>query len=174
VWTTTHGGYTLALANNPVYYDEVLDGPPGAVWSGPNQRAWWAVLSRRTWGLPEPRADRVLHALALETIRRRPRDFLRASAARLGRLWGVAPSSGAYPAPLRLATAAWTIPLWLALGAGLARRDPWRWPRVAAPLLLAALTAVHAAYWTDMRMRAPMVPAIALIAAGAGLRRGGR
>ena len=22
VWTTTHGGYTLALANNPVYYDE--------------------------------------------------------------------------------------------------------------------------------------------------------
>ena len=20
VWTTTHGGYTLALANNPVYY----------------------------------------------------------------------------------------------------------------------------------------------------------
>ncbi len=31
VWTTTHGGYTLALANNPVYYAEVLDGPPGAV-----------------------------------------------------------------------------------------------------------------------------------------------
>ena len=22
VWTTTHGGYTLALANNPVYYRE--------------------------------------------------------------------------------------------------------------------------------------------------------
>ena len=41
VWTTTHGGYTLALANNPVYYAEVLDGPPGAVWSGPNQRRWW-------------------------------------------------------------------------------------------------------------------------------------
>ena len=29
VWTTTHGGYTLALANNPVYYREVLHGPPG-------------------------------------------------------------------------------------------------------------------------------------------------
>ena len=40
VWTTTHGGYTLALANNPTYYAEVLDGPPGAVWSGPNQRRW--------------------------------------------------------------------------------------------------------------------------------------
>ena len=29
VWSTTHGGYTLALANNPVYYAEVLDGPAG-------------------------------------------------------------------------------------------------------------------------------------------------
>ena len=50
VWTTTHGGYTLALANNPVYYAEVLDGPPGAVWSGPNQRRWWER--------PEPRDGR--------------------------------------------------------------------------------------------------------------------
>ena len=33
VWTTTHGGYTLALANNPVYYRDVLNGPPGG--SGP-------------------------------------------------------------------------------------------------------------------------------------------
>jgi len=31
VWTTTHGGYTLALANNPVYYRNVLDGEP---WPG--------------------------------------------------------------------------------------------------------------------------------------------
>ena len=27
--TTTHGGYTLALANNPVYYRDVLNGAPG-------------------------------------------------------------------------------------------------------------------------------------------------
>ncbi len=40
IWTTTHGGYTLALANNRQYYADVLDGPPGAVWSGPNQAAW--------------------------------------------------------------------------------------------------------------------------------------
>ena len=34
VWTTTHGGYTLALANNEVYYRDVLNGSPGAVWTG--------------------------------------------------------------------------------------------------------------------------------------------
>ncbi len=30
VWTTTHGGHTLALANNPVYYAEVVNGPAGS------------------------------------------------------------------------------------------------------------------------------------------------
>ena len=29
LWTTTHGGYTLALGNNPVYYREVLHGRLG-------------------------------------------------------------------------------------------------------------------------------------------------
>src|SRR5690606_30600473 len=60
VWTTTHGGYTLALANNPAYYDAVLNGPPGAVWSGPSQQRWWSGVERRTAGLPEPQADRTL------------------------------------------------------------------------------------------------------------------
>ena len=43
VWTTTHGGYTLALANNPVYYREVLNGPPGRVWTGHDQWLWWRL-----------------------------------------------------------------------------------------------------------------------------------
>ena len=33
-------------------------------------------------------------------------------------------------------------------------------------MMIVGLTVVHFAYWTDMRMRAPIVPAIALIAAG--------
>jgi hypothetical protein len=169
VWTTTHGGYTLALANNPVYYDEILNGPPGAVWGGAAQGAWWKGLNRATAGLPEPQADRILRSSAVRTIGEHPRDFLRASAARIGRFWGIAPSIRVYPAALRLATAMWTVPLWLALAIGLGRRGLWRWPCVAAPALLVTLTVVHVAYWSDMRMRAPIVPAIALIAAGAGL-----
>ena len=37
----TNGGYTLALANNPVYYRDVLNGPSGRVWSGQDQWEWW-------------------------------------------------------------------------------------------------------------------------------------
>ncbi len=166
VWTTTHGGYTLALANNPAYYADVLDGPPGAVWQGPGQDAWFAWVARRIRRLPEPEGDRVLRDEAIRVMVRRPRDFTRASLARLGRFWGVAPTRGLYSTTVRAATALWTIPLWLTLGLGLVSRDLWRWPRLAAPACLFALTAVHAFYWTDLRMRAPIVPAVALIVAG--------
>jgi 4-amino-4-deoxy-L-arabinose transferase-like glycosyltransferase len=165
VWTTTHGGYTLALANNQVYYAEVLDGPPGAVWSGANQKRWFDAIGPTVSGLSEPAADRRLRANALGFCRARPRDFARASAARLARFWSVRPAGAVYPGGLRALVAVWTIPLWLTLVAGLAHKASWCWPRVAAPAMLVGLSAVHAFYWTDMRMRAPLVPAIALIAA---------
>jgi hypothetical protein len=97
----------------------------------------------------------------------RPGDFVRASAARLGRFWGLAPAGAVYPRWLRVATAAWTVPLWAALALGLTRRSTWLWPRVAAPATLAALSLVHTVYWTDLRMRAPVVPAVALLSASA-------
>lgn len=167
VWTTTHGGYTLALANNPAYYADVVDGPPGAVWSGPNQRAWFEWVARSTADMTPIQADRFLRGEALRMARERPGTFLRASIARLGRFWGVAPAGAVYSGGLRWATAFWTVPLWAAFACGLSCRALWRWPRLAAPLLILGLTAVHALYWTDMRMRVPIVPAIGLVAAGA-------
>jgi hypothetical protein len=50
---------------------------------------------------------------------------------------------------------------------GLVQAELWRWPRIAAPLVVAGLSMVHSVFWTDLRMRAPIIPAIALIAAGA-------
>ena len=167
ILTTTHGGYTLALANNPVYYDEVVNGPPGAVWSGHNQWLWWDSVNRAGRGLAEPEADRRLRRETLQFIAARPRDFARASLQRLGRFWGLAPAGVVYPKALRFATALWTVPLWVALVLGLARRPTWYWPGIVAPLCLIGLTLVHGVYWTDLRMRAAVVPAIALIAAGA-------
>jgi hypothetical protein len=169
VWTTTHGGYTLFLANNPVYYDEVVNGPPGAVWMGHNQWLWWDSVNRLTRGLTEPQADGKLRASALEVIAARPVDFLRASVARLKRFWGLAPAAAIYPPALRFIAALWTAPLWAALVLGLARRNAWCWPRVSAPMIIVALSAVHTVYWTDQRMRAPIVPAIAVVAAGASV-----
>jgi 4-amino-4-deoxy-L-arabinose transferase-like glycosyltransferase len=165
--TTTHGGYTLALANNPVYYDEVVNGPPGAVWTGPNQALWWDAVSQAGRGLSEPEADRRLGRATVRFITTRPGDFTRASVQRLGRFWGLAPAGAVYPRPLRIGSALWTLPLWVALGLGLARRRSWRWPLVAAPLSLIGLSLVHTVYWTDLRMRAAVVPAIAVVAATA-------
>ena len=88
--------------------------------------------------------------------------------ARLGHFWSVAPAASVYSASVRWASIAWTIPLWLAMALGLSQRSLWHWPRIAAPLMVIGLTLVHAVFWTDLRMRAPIVPAIALIAAGAG------
>jgi hypothetical protein len=68
---------------------------------------------------------------------------------------------------VRWATALWTNPLWIAFGLGLFRRGLWRWPEIAGPLSIAGLSLVHTLFWTDLRMRAPIVPAIALVAASA-------
>lgn len=164
IWTTTHGGYTLALANNPTYYREVLDGPPGRVWTGEDQWRWWDSVRRETAGMSEPRADRYLQASVWKLARARPWDFARASLARLEHFWSVAPSSAVYPAPARWATISWTVPLWLAFLLGLPRSIR-SWPWVAAPMVIIGLSAVHTVFWTDLRMRAPIVPAIALVAA---------
>ena len=102
-------------------------------------------------------------------IRERPLDFGRSVLARLGHFWSVAPVASVYSRGVRWATMAWTLPLWLAVLLALPRRDLWYWPRIVAPLSAIGLTLVHGFFWTDMRMRAPIVPAIALIAAGAAL-----
>lgn len=171
ITTTTHGGYTLALANNSTYYDDVLNGPSGGVWTGQRQFEWFAKVNTEMANLSEPEADRRLRATAVRLAMERPRDFARAALARLGRFWAVAPASAVYPRWMRIASAVWTIPLWVALLAGLASRSLWRWPRVLAVAAIVALSIVHVAYWTDLRMRAPLVPAIALVAAGVSCRR---
>ena len=169
VWTTTHGGYTLALGNNEAYYRDVLDGSPGQVWYGRDQWLWWDSVNRATAGMTEPQADRYLQNRVVRTALDQPVTFLRACFDRLKRFWSVAPAVSVYSRGVRWVTAAWTVPLWIGLALGLVQLGLWRWPRVAAPILVAGLTAVHALYWTDLRMRAPIVPAIALIAVSAVL-----
>jgi hypothetical protein len=168
VWTTTHGGYTLSLANNPEYYKNVLNGPPGTVWTGPSQRAWAIRINRGHKGLGEPAADREIRREAVRFILDHPRDFLRASLARLGRFWGLAPAGSVYSWPLRLATLAWTLPFWMAVALALTSARLWTWPDVASVSQVVALSLVHSVFWTDLRMRAPVVPALALMAVHAG------
>ena len=264
VLTTTHGGYTLHLANNPIFYGEVVRGPVGAVWDGGSLERWqerqraayrrefnvggldtngrgyffppregwegspndvpYSLFSAETlfrgqgddaeslrltwtggdnlrveWGprdrwspADELRRDRWHRDRALETIRADPLGFARAVPVRVSRLWGPAPlgeAAAGLPRAAWWAVAAWNAAVFLLALAGAVRvyRGRTR-PACAAPahtrdacghegnapnwrpvfLLIASVTLVHAIYWSNARMRAPLVPAIAVLA-GAGL-----
>jgi hypothetical protein len=117
--------------------------------------------------MTEPQADRFLRDSVVELARNEPQMFLRACVARLSTFWSAVPAEGVYGRATRLITAAWTIPLWLALLAGAFHPRFRRWPGVAVIAAILGLSIVHTLYWTDMRMRAPIVPAIALVAASA-------
>ena len=177
ILTTTHGGYTLLLGNNPVFYRQVVEKPWGTVWNdappGKRQADWYAdVEARMRNELPaaatEIERDRWLSRRARMHIADEPGTFLQACWLRVRRLWNIVPlgdSARQAPPP-----ALWAIGLFYlienvgaAVGLFRLRRGEWRrW----LPLLLLCLsvTAVHLVYWSNARMRAPLIPAIALLA----------
>jgi len=199
--TTTHGGYTLLLGNNPSFYRFLSTGPWGSVWNSEElDRAWqqrhlvpdahdprWSDLALARLTLParspatvrdgEFADDRFAYALARRYMRDRPGMFGWACLVRLGRFWGVWPhavtaSESSARRAFRYLVAVWYLVVWvLALtGAGAQGwalvRNPWR----SGVWLCLAFTAVHVFYWTDLRMRAPLTPFLAILAAAGAAR----
>jgi hypothetical protein len=172
ILTTTHGGYTLLLGNNPEFYEYLRCGPPGGVWDAGR----WNVAQAPA--ADELQADRQAYAKAWQNIRREPGMFLYAAGVRVGRLWAPTPhrvvaDAGGWPAAGRYAIALWylvELPLaavgaWAVLRRGFGGRTA-RWLILAAVLQAVTWTAMHAVYWSNMRMRAPLMPAIAIAATG--------
>ena len=196
IFTTTHGGYTLLLGNNPVFYREVVDRPWGTVWDRGSLAKWNRSLeaAMRQENPPvesESARDRWMTRRAISNIRAQPAEFLRACQLRMLRFWNVAPLGPATDAirsvwlrfcrltgqenwktyrddavtivrwGLSLFYAAITIGLLLSL----LRMNRTEW-RCFSPLLLliVSLCVVHLFYWANTRMRAPLIPAIALLA----------
>ena len=179
--TTTHGGYTLLLANNSVFADEVVDQPWGTVWSGESLARWQAGLDVRLGRELGPNAselerDRRLSQWGREFIAAEPRRFARAVWHRVRSLWSVVPHGDTESGPSRLVIVAvggfYSI-LLLAFVVGMfvvARRSEWsRWWLLYA--LVITVQGVHLVYWTNARMRAPLTPVIALFAVAAAQRR---
>lgn len=172
--TTTHGGYTLLLANNPVFYDEVVDRPWGTVWGGDSLARWQADQDERLErdlgpGASEIARDRRLSAIAREFIAAEPRRFARAVWHRVRSLWSPVPHGDATDGPARwlIEAVGWYYSMaLLAFAVGMiviARRpDRGRWWLLFA--LVVTVQAVHLVYWTNARMRAPLTPVIALFA----------
>jgi len=163
--TTTHGGYTLLLGNNPSFYDYLRNGAWGSVWNANRFNQSWAVSKPDD----EISADRLAYDEALRNIAERPGMFCHACAVRIGRLWQFVPYRVVdREGPLRR-LARWSVGVWYlavlslsaigALSMFWQRRSPeWIW----GLLLIGCLMAVHTVYWTNMRMRAPLMPVLAL------------
>jgi len=183
--TTTHGGYTLLLANNPDFYEYLRSAPAGTVWEcSALDRAWAARMPRGT-PADEVRADRMAYADAFQNIRNEPAMFCYASLVRIGRLYSLAPhqvvaNEGTLRRLVRYAVGAgYAIEFGLALFgfvviAGGRRHAKHQQGWIYSVLLVACLTAAHAVYWTDMRMRAPLMPVLNIAVAWGLASIGGR
>jgi 4-amino-4-deoxy-L-arabinose transferase-like glycosyltransferase len=181
ILTTTHGGYTLLLAHNPLYTREVVNRGWGAVWAIDADAEWenWIATEMRA---DFPEFDSAEKSVAAELLRDRwmsrrawryirddPGTAIRTSGTLLGRIWNVVPmtvTKRGLSGWTRLAIGVFYVAVFLSAVAGLVRltRAEWFrwWPLVA---LLLGFTAVHSLYWADMRMRAPLMPAVFLLAA---------
>lgn len=175
ILATTHGGYTLLLANNPHFYVYLTGRRPGPWDARELQQGMRAAAHAEAGfvdGVPrEIQRDQLDNRLAWRTIRHHPHLFLRAASERLWRLWGPLPQARSADESLprrvlRSLTGAWYAAWTLLALAGLVAlghrllRLPWAWGMA----LCLTFTAVHLFYWTDFRMRAPLLPVVYLLA----------
>tara|TARA_R110002095_G_scaffold81637_1_gene70917 strand:+ start:77181 stop:78545 length:1365 start_codon:yes stop_codon:yes gene_type:complete len=172
ILSTTHGGYTLLLGNNPVFYKEVVQQPWGAVWSGESLHAWQKSLEQDIAQSDPPikteqERDRWMYQRAKHYIAAQPDLFVQSCLLRLKRFWNISPLTSSTITSHSIFSwgiaGYYTMILIGCLG-GLFLVT-WKREKGWGPLiwLLFSFTLVHLFYWTNMRMRAPLVPAIALL-----------
>ncbi len=176
---TTHGGYTLLLANNPEFYEWLRTGAWGDVWRADQFNADWDHRKPSD----ELDANRLAYREAWQNIGREPGIFCYACLVRLGRFWSPLPHQVSADETTmrrlsRYAVAVWYVVEFLLAGMGawciFRCRRTWNeslqfW--LYGLLLVMSLTAVHSLFWTDMRMRSVVMPVVALAAAVACDRR---
>ena len=177
VLTTTHGGYTLLLGNNDAYFQQVTARPLLEEWRdrAPDQfqHRWFQQLVSEMDreigpGAGELAQDRWMYRRARRDISANPRLFLRACLLRCAEFWNViplSPSRSGISAVLVWGTCAgYAIELSLFVVGLLSLLRRWddRWFFLLVLILNFSL--VHLLYWSNMRMRAPLMPLIAVIA----------
>jgi hypothetical protein len=182
IWMTTHGGYTLLLANNPWFYEHLRRHGGSRTWdAGEFHRRWQERYTRGLdpavvrdalapeWpGFPPPAAteltdDAFANRMAWATIAEQPGIFLASGLVRVAWLWAWWPGPDGGGAAIRMVTAFWYGAIFMGVGWGCMKGCRGNVEaRAWSPMLLLALslTMVHALYWSNMRMRAPLMPAM--------------
>ncbi|GAB6166682.1 glycosyltransferase family 39 protein [Thermostilla marina] len=169
---TTHGGYTLYLANNPWFYD-FLRGSESPVWNAEEFNLHWESRRRACRG-DEVCADRTAYRLAFRAIQDDPAGFAWACVVRFGRFWSPLPHrlnehESWHRTAIRGLVGAWYLGWTGAFVLGIFRRwryskyrSVWKngwvlWPGLACAV---ALSGAHTLFWSNMRMRAPLMPVL--------------
>lgn len=182
--TTTHGGYTLLLGNNPDFYQFLRTSRAGDVWNPPDghlmdsirvierseRPAAWHEYERMTPTDREVVEDDMAYRFAWRSAATDPAAFVRACLYRTGQFWSPLPharsaNESAAARGLRYVIAAWYLVIGGALIVGAVRlgrkwlSPPWLWTL----LLVASFASAHVLYWSNLRMRGPVTPALSLI-----------
>jgi hypothetical protein len=181
IWATTHGGYTLLLANNPSLYAHFQTVGPSRDWDATDFHRHWAArhsgdpTRAEFWQAPvndqpappidELPDDRLAQQSAKATIVRQPGMFLLSCVYRVGWFWALAPHEASGRA--RLLIGVWYAVWFLCAAWGVVRiGSEWRAPLwLGAASVVLTLTLIHAVYWSNMRMRAPLMPIVYVVAA---------
>lgn len=179
VLTTTHGGYTLLLGNNPEFDEQVVRQPWGAVWSAERLESWQQELRVRQVqsgiGADERSVDRWMTQQAWDWMRTHPDRAVAGSWLKLRRFWAVTPLGPQWqrlPELIILGLAGYGVGLYLLAIVGLASRRVDRRLVVMCILLAGSLTVIHSLYWSNARFRAPLIPFLAIAAATTAASRG--
>lgn len=175
ILTTTHGGYTLLLGNNPVFYEEEVKKPWGTVWPNDSQQRWSRELEALMAIELGPQATEVERdswqaRLAKKNIATEPGAAIAAVVHRIRSLWNTIPLGDTAGGVNRIVinSVGWFYAIELAMGfigmlIVLSRKERNRW--LPMYVLIASVQIVHLFYWTNTRMRAPLMPPVALFAA---------
>jgi len=213
--TTTHGGYTLLLANNPVLYENIQKHGWDRQWdesrfhllwdqrslSDPRTLEFWTATPESLqvpeshqvteslqvteakksidfqFGNPgehrEVADDRLASEVAWKTIQRDPITFLKSCFVRMSWFWAVTPYQSGATSWTVMAVGLWYCLLFggiVVACLGLASLELVRfgelWSAYSLSLgfwvpafsLVVSLQLVHSVYWSNMRMRAPLMP----------------
>ncbi len=192
IWATTHGGYTLLLANNPLLFEHFAVHGPSRAWdaepfhaawarrgapsSVPADRAFWysdsgsmshPISASLGTQIDELAEDRLAYSAAWATIARQPVWFFIGGFYRVVWLWALWPNTG--PLFAKVAIGIWYAASFsLAVPGSMLGVQRMRLRAWLLPLgLVFTLTAVHAVYWSNMRMRGPAMPFVYVAAAEA-------
>ena len=170
---TTHGGYTLALGNNPNFYRDVINGDDDFPWNGAALDAWQRRMidQSKESGVEqvnEPASDEWYYQQAFAAIRAEPASFLKAVALRLRRFWALTAAESQTGVVVSAVIGVWYVLIWIGLvwdrlsvfwlrktGCYKSLTDLW--------LVVLSFMLMHSVYWTDARMRAPIMPILIVL-----------